>query len=193
MDSHMAAMILSDDLLVDTDWVQELHSPEREGPADNSANGTDQQPTSTSAAAAGAADPPIPSGVVLSQRLRAMPKPTLPLPWSADDINPVPWRRTTTEWLPGSFMPEQAPEPSIPWPPAALNPEAAAAVAAAKAKPLDLRTLSQAKLLAASRKHNSTFNIYDPVGAVLDGVRENAVLNDPSRNCHPFTLGGNPV
>ncbi|KAG1674391.1 hypothetical protein FOA52_012917 [Chlamydomonas sp. UWO 241] len=108
-----------------------------------------------------------------------------PLPWSADDVNPSELYPTVNEWLQGSIMP----------------PKGCGAHASSKggsgdpsAPPfIDVRKMTHATLLVMANKHNAQFNVVDPVGQALHGIRERAALKDPSRASHPFTLGGNPT
>ena len=108
-------------------------------------------------------------------------------PKSADDINPVPLHPTVTKWLESS------------------GPSTAAAVehgqdGAGGSKPMqqrrgvvvDLRRMNQAQLAELARTHNARFNIGDPVGEVLDGIRERAQVTNPESVAYPDTIGGNP-
>ena len=129
-----------------------------------------------------------------SQRLIPAPTPSLqpslarPLrPKSADDINPAPLHPTVTKWLEGAGS------------------SSAAAVehgqdGAGGSTPMqqrrgvvvDLRRMSQAQLAELARTHNARFNIGDPVGDVLDGIRERAQITNPESVAYPDTIGGNP-
>jgi hypothetical protein len=88
-------------------------------------------------------------------------------PYSADDVNPVTLISEVTSWLPTST---QKDKPSF-----------------------DLRTMNRAQIAATARRHNSALNILDPIGEILEGVRERAKINDPARVVYPMSLGGNPV
>ena len=57
---------------------------------------------------------------------------------------------------------------------------------------VDLRRMSQAQLAELARTHNARFNIGDPVGEVLDGIRERAQITNPESVAYPDTIGGNP-
>jgi hypothetical protein len=54
---------------------------------------------------------------------------------------------------------------------------------------IDLRGMTQAQLLDAATRHNSSLNIRDPASEILEGIRDQARVRDPSCIAYPCTLG----